>query len=108
MPSSQLLSQLGGDGLPVLPNAGYELGRGGGTTVIPGAPRDQLEHRRQEIESLLRQRVRRAAPGPTSPDEARSLQLFEPVRSRGIATAPALRRWVGIAVTYAESLPAKR
>ena len=30
------------------------------------------------------------------------------VGSRGIATAPALRRWVGIAVTYAESLPAKR
>ena len=30
------------------------------------------------------------------------------VGSRGTATAPALRRWVGIAVKYAESLPAKR
>jgi len=30
------------------------------------------------------------------------------VGSRGTATAPALRRWVRIAVGYAESLPAKR
>jgi TfoX/Sxy family transcriptional regulator of competence genes len=30
------------------------------------------------------------------------------VGSRGTATAPALRTWVGIAVSYAESLPVKR
>lgn len=30
------------------------------------------------------------------------------VGPRGTATAPALRKWVGIAVSYAESLPANR
>src|SRR6266513_4765113 len=74
----QVLSQFGRHGLPVPPNPGYEIGWRRGLAVMTGAPRDELEHRGQEIESLLGQPVRRAPPGPPSPDQAQGLQPLEP------------------------------